>query len=75
MFGQFEISSIGFLAQQLQSPIGGIQKAADQLGIKPSFLNGVAYFDSQAVEQIRGLILAEMRLHQSPILDQRSGIQ
>ena len=75
-----DISSIGFLCQQLQTPIGRIRAAADQLGIKASFLNGVSYFDAQAVEliraELRAAILTELRLQESPaIRDQRSGIQ
>ena len=74
MLGQFELSSIGFLAQQLQAPVSRIMDAAGRLGIQPNRLNGVPYFSAADVELIRGELIAELRSRESHIIDQRSGI-
>ena len=71
-----DLSSIGFLCQQLQLPIAKIRAAADRLGIRSSSINGVVHFSESDVELIRAAILTEMRLQELPaILDQRSSIQ
>ena len=69
-----DLSSIGFLCQQLQLPIARIRAAADRLAIEESRLNGVTHYSAADVERIREAILAEMRSRESHVLDQRSNV-
>lgn len=47
------ISAIGNVCSQLQRPYGSIQRAIEQLGIKPVLtINTVPHFDDADVERI-----------------------
>ena len=71
----FQLYSIGFACQQLQLPIAAIRAAADRLGLRSSSINGVVHFSESDVDLIREALLAELRLRESQVHDQRSGIQ
>ena len=69
-----DISSIGFICQQLQTSIGLILSTADELAIRRSLINGVPHFTATDIDLIRQKLLAELRLRESQVLDQRSNI-
>ena len=71
----FQLCSLGYSCQLLQVPISKIREAADRLGIRSSSINGVVHFSESDVDLIREALLAELRLRESQVHDQRSGIQ
>ena len=67
-----DISSSGFLAQQLQAPVSRIMDAAGRLGIQPNRINGVPHFTAEDVELIRAALNAGCPAPH--VMDQRSNI-
>lgn len=70
----FQLYSIGFAAQQLQTPIARILATAQRLGIVASAINGVSHFAEADVELIRAALLADAQHRESISFDQRSQI-
>jgi len=52
-----DIMSLGHAAENLQATIGKIRRAAEAIGIRPSYcINGVDHFDEADVERIRAYL-------------------
>ena len=65
----FNINSIGFAAQQLQTPIDMIRATADSLGVVPSRINGVVHFNADDLERIRAALMMQQQSAVMPIVN------
>ncbi len=73
---QFDITAIGILAGQIQTPVRQLSDVAEHLGIVPTaHINGIPHYSRQDVERIAARIRATTPAAPiAPIAD-RSGIQ
>ena len=65
----FNINSIGFAAQQLQTPIDRLRETANAIGVVPSHINGVVHFNAHDLEKIRAALMMQQQSAVMPIVN------